>query len=73
MTSPTGTNRISAPLSARAMAIAFLVPLVPPVISAVCPFMEKMESIDAAILVFILLAKRLSFVPGEMEDANVFG
>lgn len=46
----TWTKTTSAPASASAKAIACPIPLVPPVTTAVCPFTEKSDAIEAAII-----------------------
>ena len=45
---------MSAPASARAMAMAWPMPRVPPVTTAVCPVSEKSEETVAAILIVVL-------------------
>lgn len=48
----TWTRIISAPASARAIAIAAPMPRVPPVMRAVLPWREKREGIESAIFNF---------------------
>lgn len=49
----TWTRIISAPASARAIAIAAPMPRVPPVMRAVLPWREKREGIESAIFNFL--------------------